>query len=64
MARKNWLIGAFALMAALAVAGCNITPEHPVLEGDSGPSSLTPADEAVEMKEAESAAAAKNGKSK
>lgn len=38
----------FTAMVALGLAGCDISPRYPVLEGNDGHSSLTPTDEAVE----------------
>lgn len=46
MPRMNRQLVVAALIAALGVTGCDIAPGHPVLEGDDGPSSLTPSDEA------------------
>ena len=40
-------LAAITAVAALGLAGCDISPRYPVLEGNGGHSSLTPTNEAV-----------------
>ena len=46
MPKINRQLIAVALISALSVGGCDINPKYPVLEGDDGPSSLSPSNEA------------------
>lgn len=46
MPRMNRQLIVVVLVSVLGAAGCDITPEYPVLNGDRGPSSLSRSDEA------------------